>query len=65
MRRINEGRIIRNAIRCRACEDIVESKDFTLAFCTCHAVAASGGTMFLERCGEPGSWDELAETEDA
>ena len=52
-------KIIRNAIRCKKCGDIIESKtvhDFK--FC-----AVDGGFDYLRRCGNLGDWEELSEVE--
>ncbi len=57
-------KIIRNAIRCKACGDEIESThvhDFR--WCKCKKVAVDGGHYYMKRCGEPGSWDELSEGE--
>ena len=57
-------RIIRNAIRCRKCGDIIESEtvhDFRV--CSCGACAADGGHYSLRRCGNLGDWEELSEVE--
>ena len=56
------ARIIRNAIRCKKCGDIIESKtvhDFK--FCSCGACAVDGGHDYLRRCGNLGDWEELSE----
>ena len=45
-------KIIRNAIRCKKCGDIIESKtvhDFK--FCSCGSCAVDGGHDYLRRCG--------------
>ena len=45
-------KIIKNAIQCRKCGDIIESKhvhDFVS--CSCGAVAVDGGHDYLRRCG--------------
>lgn len=57
-------RIIRNAIRCEKCRDIIESKtihDFKC--CSCGACAVDGGHNYLRRCGNLGDWEELSEVE--
>lgn len=57
-------RIIRNAIRCEKCGDIIESKtihDFKC--CSCGACAVDGGHYYLRRCGNLGDWEELSEVE--
>ena len=65
---IKEGmimpRIIRNAIRCKKCGDIIESKtvhDFK--FCSCGSCAVDGGHDYLRRCGNREDWEELSEAE--
>ena len=58
------SRIIRNAIRCKNCGDIIESKtvhDFKL--CSCGSCAVDGGLDYLRRCGNLGDWEELSEME--
>lgn len=50
-------RIIRNAIRCRKCGDIIESEtvhDFWV--CSCGACAVDGGHDYLRRCGNLENW---------
>ena len=57
-------RIIRNAIRCKKCGDIIESKtvhDFK--FCSCGSCAVDGGHDYLRRCGNREDWEELSEAE--
>ena len=44
-------RIIRNAIQCRRCGDVIESKsvhDFVT--CSCGACCVDGGREYLRRC---------------
>ena len=58
------ARIIRNAIRCKKCGDIIESQtvhDFK--FCSCGACAVDGGHDYLRRCGNLEDWEELSEAE--
>lgn len=55
-------RIIRNAIRCKKCGDIIESKS-VLKFCSCGSCAVDGGHDYLRRCGNLGDWEELSEVE--
>lgn len=58
------ARIIRNAIRCKKCGDIIESKtvhDFKV--CSCGACAVDGGHDYLRRCGNLEDWEELSEAE--
>lgn len=57
-------RIIRNAIRCKKCGDVIESKtahDFK--FCSCGACAVDGGHDYLRRCGNREDWEELSKAE--
>lgn len=61
---IGMARIIRNAIRCKKCGDIIESKtvhDFK--FCRCGACAVDGGHDYLRRCGNLEDWEELSKAE--
>ena len=58
-------RIIKNAIKCTKCGDIIESinvHDFK--FCKCGAVAVDGGRDYLRRCGNREDWEELFEIEE-
>lgn len=58
------SRIIRNAIRCKKCGGVIESKtihDFKL--CSCGSCAVDGGLDYLRRCGNPEDWEELSEAE--
>ena len=55
-------KIIRNAIRCKKCGDVIESKtvhDFK--FCSCGSCAVDGGHDYLRRCGNREDWEELSE----
>ena len=58
-------RIIRNAIQCNHCGDIIESTcrhDFKT--CSCGMVAVDGGLDYLRRCFQsPGDFTELSVTE--
>ena len=67
-KRAKEGmtmpKIIRNAIRCKKCGDVIESKtvhDFK--FCSCGSCAVDGGLDYLRRCGNREDWEELSEAE--
>ena len=60
-------KLVRNAIRCKHCGDIVESKsvhDFEQ--CSCGACFADGGLEYLHRGFKtsPDDYEELAEYED-
>ncbi len=53
-------KIIRNAIRCKKCGDVIESKtvhDFK--FCGCGSCAVDSGHDYLRRCGNREDWEEL------
>ena len=59
-------KIIRNAIRCKKCGDIIESKfvhDFK--FCGCGSCAVDGGYDYLRRCGNREDQEELSKVEKA
>ena len=61
------NRIIRNAIRCNICGDIIESAfrhDYVI--CRCGACAVDGGHDYLRRgFKEKGCYTELSEVETA
>lgn len=57
-------KIIKNAIKCKKCRDVIESctvHDFK--FCSCGSCAVDGGHEYLHRCGNPEDWEELSETQ--
>lgn len=57
-----EIKIIRNRIKCKFCDDIIESTgvhDFK--FCSCGKVAIDGGKNYLKRSGNLNDWEELSE----
>lgn len=59
-------RIIKNAIRCKKCGDIIESKTLhDFKFCSCGSCAVDGGREYLRRCGNREDWEELSEAEKA
>lgn len=54
--------IVKNAIRCKHCGDIIESTyrhDFK--FCSCRHCAVDGGLDYLRRDGGPDDWEDLSE----
>ena len=54
--------IVKNAIRCKHCDDIIESTyrhDFK--FCSCQRCAVDGGLDYLRRCGDLDDWEDLSE----
>lgn len=58
-------KLTRNAVRCKGCDTVIESKhrhDFRR--CPCGAVAVDGGLAYVRRCfREDAAWDELSEYE--
>lgn len=55
-------RIIRNAIRCKKCGDVIESKTFhDFKWCKCHSCAVDGGHDYLRRVGDCDVWEDLSE----
>ena len=62
-------KILRNAVRCKKCGDIIESKTrHEFQTCTCGNVSVDGGHIYLRRCfpqGAMGEWyEELSEYEE-
>lgn len=54
--------IVKNAIRCKHCGDVIVSTyrhDFK--FCSCQRCAVDGGRDYLRRCGNPDDYEELSE----
>ena len=57
--------IKRNAIRCRKCGEVIESRSVhDFKFCSCKACAVDGGREYLRRCGNREDWEEMAEVEE-
>lgn len=57
-------RIIRNAIRCKKCGEVIESENVhDFKFCSCGSCAVDGGLDYLRRCGNLGDWEELSKVE--
>lgn len=45
------NKIIKNAIQCKHCGDIIESRSVhDFKFCSCKSCAVDGGHDYLERC---------------
>lgn len=62
--KISMEKIISNKIRCRHCNEIIESTsvhDFKT--CKCGTVSVDGGHLYLRRCGTPDDFEELSEVE--
>ena len=58
-------KILLNAIRCKKCNEVIESThrhDFK--FCKCGAVAVDGGRDYLKRSGYREDWEELSKYEE-
>lgn len=54
--------IVKNAIRCKHCGDVIESKSVhDYIACSCGACAVDGGRHYLRRCGNPDDCEELSE----
>lgn len=57
-------RIIRNAIKCNCCGDIIESTDVhDFKTCKCGKVSVDGGKDYLKRVGYPEHYTDLSEVE--
>lgn len=52
--------ILKNAIKCKKCQDVIESKhrhDFVS--CKCGAVCVDGGKDYTRRVGNPEDYEDL------
>lgn len=59
-------KIKRNAVKCKHCGQVVESRythDFVL--CKCGRVAVDGGKEYLRRLGDSNDYTELSEYEES
>jgi hypothetical protein len=61
-----EPRIIKNAIRCKLCGTVIESKhrhDFVGHACDTDdkAIYVDGGREYLRRCGNPEYYEDVSE----
>lgn len=57
-------RIVKNAIRCKYCGEVIESTSVhDFKFCSCESVAVDGGHDYLRRCFKTSQddYDELSE----
>ena len=55
--------ILRNAVRCKKCNSIIESKGtHNLVQCACKSVSVDGGYDYLRRVGNPEDFEELSVT---
>lgn len=54
-------KIKKNCIKCKKCNDIIESTNrHDFKFCKCGAVAVDGGKDYLRRSGYRENWEELS-----
>jgi hypothetical protein len=57
-------KIVRNAVRCNHCGDVIESTyRHNFVTCSCGRVSVDGGFDYLRRCGDPSDYTDLSETE--
>ena len=57
-------KIVKNAIRCKYCGDVIESTSVhDFKFCSCESVAVDGGHDYLRRCFKTSQddFEELSE----
>lgn len=55
-----------NKIRCKKCNEIIESKNrHDFKWCKCKSCAVDGGTFYLKRCGNIEDWEDLSEFKEA
>lgn len=55
--------IIRNAARCKACLDVIESKSrHDFVSCKCEAIFVDGGKDYLRHGGDPSLFEDLSIT---
>ena len=62
----NERKILRNALRCTNCGDVIESRhrhDFV--WCACGSVFTDGGREYIRRGGSFDLMEDLTEYEEA
>lgn len=58
------GRLIRNAIQCRQCGDVIESRSVhDRVACRCGQVSVDGGLLYARRTYGDAGFNELAEYE--
>jgi hypothetical protein len=59
---MKQRRILRNAARCRKCDDVVESESlYDFRRCSCEAITIDGGRAYLKRCGNYEDIEEMSE----
>lgn len=58
---MKENLILKNAIRCKKCGDVIVSKSrHDFKFCKCGACAVDGGHDYLRRVGDPDFWEDAS-----
>lgn len=58
-------RLIRNAVKCNCCGDIIESKFVhDIQECSCKTIAVDGGLEYCKVSGCFGDWEDLCEYEE-
>lgn len=58
------GKIVKNAIQCKKCGDIIESTSVhNFVTCSCGACSVDGGHDYLRRCGNLDDFVDLSITE--
>ena len=59
------GKILRNAIRCKHCGDVIESRStYDFKPCKCGRCFVDGGLDYLRWGGDPEDYEDLAEVEE-
>ena len=54
--------LTKNAIKCKKCGDIIQSKyRHNFVSCSCGACSVDGGLDYLRRCGNPSDYEEVDE----
>ena len=57
--------IVKNAIRCKKCGDIIESTSrHDFKYCKCRACAVDGGHNYLRRCGNHDDFEDISITKE-
>lgn len=53
--------IIKNAIRCKICGDVIESTSVhDIKSCSCKACTVDSGHEYLRRCGNREDWEDVS-----
>ena len=63
--RLGIGDIWSNSVQCKACKDIIRSKNVhDFVWCSCKNIAVDGGSWYLKRVGGEQGYEDLSETYD-